>query len=264
MNNYLNKITVGNCVDLMKDLPDESIDLVVTSPPYDNLRSYKGYDFDFEKIAGQLFRIIKPGGVIVWVVGDAVVDGSETGTSFRQALVFMGFGLNLHDTMIYKKKNPIPLTHNRYEQAFEYMFVFSKGSPKTFNPIQAKCVTSGSYTHRRNTGRVVEASTRNRDEVTVTKKTKYEINIREYVVGSKKGETGIHPAPFPSKLARDHILSWSNPRDIVLDPMCGSGTTCKMAKEHGRQFIGFDISEEYCEIARKRMAGANVPLFVTT
>ena len=190
---------------------------------------------------------------MVWVVGDATVDGSETGTSFKQALYFKEVGFNLHDTMIFKKVNPIPLTHNRYEQAFEYMFVFSKDRPKTFNPICDRTMTCGCYTHRRNTGRVKEAATRNREETTVTKETKYKINIWEYVLGSVSGETGNHPAPFSEKLAEDHILSWSNKGDIVLDPFSGSGTTCKMARKNDRQYIGIDISEEYNNIAKERI-----------
>ena len=249
----INTVITGDCLEVMKDIPDNSIDLVVTSPPYDNLRAYKGYVFDFSNIAKELYRVTKQGGVLVWVVGDATVDGSETGTSFRQALYFKQMGFNLHDTMIFKKANPIPLTHNRYEQAFEYMFVFSKDRPKTFNPICDRTLTSGRYTHRRNTGRVKEASTRNRGETTVTKETKYKINIWEYVLGSVAGETGHHPAPFSEKLAEDHIVSWSNPNDIVMDIFSGSGTTCKMARKNERRYIGIDVSEEYNQIAKERL-----------
>ena len=249
----INTVITGDCLEVMKDIPDNSIDLVVTSPPYDNLRAYKGYVFDFSNIAKELYRVTKQGGVLVWVVGDATVDGSETGTSFRQALYFKQMGFNLHDTMIFKKANPIPLTHNRYEQAFEYMFVFSKDRPKTFNPICDRTLTSGSYTHRRNTGRVKEASTGNREETTVTKETKYKINIWEYVLGSVAGETGHHPAPFSEKLAEDHIVSWSNPNDIVMDIFSGSGTTCKMARKNERRYIGIDVSEEYNQIAKERL-----------
>jgi site-specific DNA-methyltransferase (adenine-specific) len=252
--NEINKIYCGDSLEVLKTFPDESIDLTLTSPPYDNLRKYSGYVFDFEGIAKEIYRITKIGGVVVWVVCDATSKGSESGTSFKQTLYFKEIGFNLHDTMIYKKLNPIPLTHNRYEQYFEYMFVFSKNKPKTFNPLLENCKTEGSYTHRRNTGRVKEAATRNRDEITITKKTKYKSNIWEYVVGSKKGETGKHPAPFPEQLAQDHILSWSNEEDIVLDPMCGSGTTCKMSLINNRKYIGIDISKEYCNLAEKRLA----------
>jgi len=249
---YKNEIVQGDCLEVMKSMDPDSIDLTVTSPPYDNLRDYKGYEFDFEGIAKELYRITKSGGVVVWVVGDQTIKGSETGTSFRQALYFKEVGFNLHDTMIYRKLNPIPLTHNRYEQGFEYMFVVSKGRPKTFNPLLEQCRTTGAYTHKRNTGRVKESATRNRDEVTITKKTKYKSNVCDYVIGSKKGETGNHPAIFPEKLANDHIISWSNEEDTVLDPMCGSGTTCKMAKMNNRNYIGIEVSAEYAEIARRR------------
>jgi DNA modification methylase len=242
----LNNFYIGESVAFMRNnIPDNFVDLTVTSPPYDDLRKYNGFIFDYQSMFKELYRVTKNGGVVVWVVGDATIKGTETGTSFKHALYAKEIGFNIHDTMIYKKINPIPLTHNRYEQHFEYMFVFSKGKPKTFNPLLEQCKTSGSYTHRGNTGRVKEAATRNRDEITVTKETKYKGNVWEYVIGSKKGETGNHPAPFPEQLAEDHIVSWSNEFDIILDPMCGSGTTCKMAWLNNRNFIGIDISEEY-------------------
>lgn len=265
MDKYLNKITAGDCKELLQDLPDDSIDLVVTSPPYDNLRTYQGYDFDFGPIALRLSQVIKPGGVIVWVVGDAVVNGSETGTSFRQALAFMGFGLNLHDTMIYEKNGAPHPDKLRYFQVFEYMFVFSKGRPSKINLLADRKNKWekhwGERTIRNKDGKLQK---RNRK-----KYTEFGVRFNIWRFNSGKGFSTKdkiahqHPAIFPEKLARDHITSWSNPGDIVLDPMCGSGTTCKMAKESGRQYIGFDISEEYCELARKRIAGANVPLFVT-
>ena len=250
---FLNKIINCDCVEGMKLLDDESIDLVVTSPPYDKLRAYNGFSFDFENTAKELYRVMKKGGVVVWVVGDQTVNGSESGTSFKQALYFKEIGFNLHDTMIYQKENPIPLTHNRYEQSFEYMFVFSKGTPKTFNGLKRKCKTEGAYTHRRNTGRVKEAATRNRNEITITNENTYRYNVWVYLCGSKKGETGTHPASFPESLAQDHIISWSNEHDIVIDPFMGSGTTAKMAILNRRDFIGFEISKEYCENANKRI-----------
>ena len=233
-------------------MPDGFVDLTVTSPPYDNLRTYNGYSFDFESIAKELYRVTKDGGVVVWVVGDATVNGSETGTSFKQALYFIELRFRLHDTMIYAKENPIPLSHNRYEQQHEYMFVLSKGKPKTFNAIKQKTVTFGSYNHRRNTGRVAEAATRNRDEITEVKAEKIRNNIWYYTVGTKQ-DNGNHPAPFPIKLVKEHIISWSNESDIVYDPFLGSGTTSKAAKQLNRNYIGSEISKEYCDIAEKRL-----------
>lgn len=257
----INQIICGNCAEIMKSWPDECIDLTVTSPPYDNLRHYKGYTFDFETIAKELYRITKPGGVVVWVVGDATINGSETGTSFRQALYFKDVcGFKLHDTMIYHKDNPAPVGgHNRYYQAFEYMFVLSKGEPKTFNPILRP------RRNKWNDKRTVryKGVTRNKDGefekrlVKVNEVVKKQ-NLWTYVVSGGSSSTDRiahqHPAVFPEQLAADHIISWSNPGDIVLDPMCGSGTTCKMALKLGRRFIGIDIAEGYCEIARKRVA----------
>ncbi len=256
-----NKIIQGDCLEVLKTFEDGCIDLTVTSPPYDNLRTYNGYTFDFEGIAKELYRVTKQGGVVVWVVGDATIKGSETGTSFKQALYFKEIGFNLHDTMIYKKVNPIPLTHNRYEQGFEYMFVFSKGKPKTFNPMMVECKTKGKeYNIIRPKG-IDGSSKRNRDEVVITKNTKYRDNIFEYSIGHKKQETGCHSAPFPEKLAEDHILSWSNEGDTILDPMCGSGTTLKMAKKNNRNYIGIEISKEYIKIAEARLQALPDTLF---
>jgi len=252
----INQIICGDCVEVMKSWPEECIDLTVTSPPYDDLRDYRGYTFDFESIARELYRVTKPGGVVVWVVGDATINGSETGTSFRQALYFKDVcGFNLHDTMIYKKKASRFPDTNRYYQVFEYMFVFSKGRPKTVNLIR----------DRRNLGfgNAICEHARQKDGTLKKRKGKIisklgvRFNIWEYPTGggiSARDEIAFqHPAIFPEQLAADHIISWSNPGDIVLDPMCGSGTTCKMALKLGRRFMGIDIAEEYCEIARKRV-----------
>ena len=250
----INEIICGDCLDVMSGFPDECIDLTVTSPPYDNLRKYQGYTFDFEGIAHELYRITKPGGVVVWVVGDATINGSETGTSFRQALYFKDeVGFNLHDTMIYRKKTP-PLTHKRYEQEFEYMFVLAKNSIKTFNAIKINKL----YMDTRKNKAFGRNKTNEHDMGFSSSKTKkIKGNVWEYAVGGNKTTTDIishqHPAIFPEQLAGDHILSWSNPGDIVLDPMVGSGTTCKMAALNNRNYIGIDISEEYCEIARERI-----------
>ncbi len=247
-----NHIYQGDCLEVMKTFPDGCIDLVVTSPPYDELRDYKGYSFDFEGIARELYRVTKQGGVVVWVVGDSTVNGSETGTSFKQALYFKQIGFNLHDTMIYAKTNPIPLTHNRYEQQFEYMFVLSNGKPKTFNPIIIDCKTANieySMSNENDYGK--NSAKRPRDELLKVKETKLKYNIWFF-------NTAIslftNSAPFPEQLAEDHIISWSEEGDIVLDPMCGSGTTCKMAKYTNRKYIGIEISEDYCKIAEERLS----------
>jgi len=257
----MNQVIQGDCLEVMKTLEDNSIDLTVTSPPYDNLRTYNGYTFDFEGIARELFRVTKQGGVVVWVIGDATVKGSETGTSFKQALYFKDIGFNLHDTMIYQKNNPIPLTHNRYEQQFEYMFVFSKTRPSTFNPILIECKNAGKeYNIKRPQIYDKSAKRHNRDEIIETKKTKQAFNIWNYSVGIDKKDNTNHTAPFPEKLAEDHILSWSNEGDTVLDPMAGSGTTLKMAKKNNRNYIGIEISEEYCDIINKRLSSLDKPL----
>lgn len=250
----INKIYNENCLNTMARMPDGFVDLVVTSPPYDNLRAYKGYSFDFESVAKELFRVVKPGGVVVWVVGDATVNGSETGTSFRQALYFMECGFNLHDTMIYKAEKQ-PLTHNRYEQKFEYMFVLSKSKPKTFNHILEK---SASYGQKRtSTLRQDGDDLGNRSANGHTKAKKIKGNVWDYSIGNNRSTTDSiaykHPAVFPEKLAADHIYSWSNEGDLVYDPFGGSGTTAKMAHLQKRDWILSEISEEYCKIAEKRI-----------
>jgi len=248
------QVIQGDCLEVMKTFDDECIDLTVTSPPYDNLRTYNGYTFDFEGIAKELYRVTKQGGVVVWVVGDATIKGSETGTSFKQAIYFKEIGFNLHDTMIFAKNSYMPLTHNRYEQAFEYMFVLTKGKIKTFNPIRIPSITAG--TKRNRGGSKAKESSyaeRLRDEKTTVKDTRQAPNIFYYDVG--KNEKTLHNAPFPEKLAEDHILSWSNEGDTVLDPMAGSGTTLKMAKKNNRNYIGIEISQEYKEIIEKRLEG---------
>ena len=258
---YLNKIIEADCLDLMKKLPVNSIDMVLTSPPYDNLRNYKGFNFSFELIAQELFRIIKKGGVLVWVVNDATIQGSETGTSFKQALYFKNIGFNLHDTMIFKKRNPIPqIYRKRYNNEFEYMFVFSKGSVKTHNPIMIPCLHAGLELNGTTYKNYSKTDQKREKPAKHDKNTNIKGNIWEYVVGknAEDQDAKFHPAPFPCELARDHILSWSNEGDIVLDPMSGSGTTCKMAKELGRNFIGIDISHEYCELAKKRIGIENI------
>jgi DNA modification methylase len=238
----------------MGKLDDGSVDLTVTSPPYDNLRKYNGFSWDFEGIAKELYRVTKDGGVVVWVVGDATVKGSETGTSFRQALYFKEIGFNIHDTMIYRKKNPAPLTHRRYEQEFEYMFVFSKGKPKTFNAIKIPCKYAGEKTwsepnkYKDNSGRLT------RVPQGIIAPMKIKGNIFEYLIGSTQTGNVKHPAMFPESLAEDHIISWSNEGDTVLDPFMGSGTTAKMALLNHRNFIGFELSKEYCDIANARLA----------
>jgi site-specific DNA-methyltransferase (adenine-specific) len=260
----VNKIYCCDCVDGMKQLDSESIDLVVTSPPYDNLRTYNGFVFDFKNISLELFRVLKQGGVLVWVVGDGTVDGGETGTSFRQALGFMEIGFKLHDTMIYQKHNPTPNTGNgiRYQQSFEYMFVLSKGKPKTTNiltePRRNEC-------NDRRTQRIIKRQ-RNKDgefEEAHLYKIKDIVprsNLWCYKVGLYNTTSDRiafeHPAIFPEKLAKDHILSWSNVGDLVLDPFIGSGTTAVECIRNDRNFIGFEISDQYCTIANKRIEEA--------
>jgi len=241
----------GDCLEKMKDIPDKSIDCVITSPPYDNLRTYTGSldwgEHIWKPVIQELFRVIKDGGVVVWVVGDATIKGSETGTSFRQALWATECWFNLHDTMIWEKTGMLP-TQDRYYAIFEYMFVFSKGKPKAMNFIEDKPNTAGGRVQKKdsviNKGKQIDGV-----GTFVRKHYGRRTNIWRISIGESNG----HPAIFPEALARDHILSWSNEGDTVLDPFMGSGTTGKMAKQLGRNFIGIELDPEYFKIAEKRI-----------
>ena len=256
--NFKEKLNNVYCIDAtlgMKKIPNKSIDLTVTSPPYDTIRMYDGYKFNFKSIAQQLYRITKDGGIVVWIVADETYDGDESGTSFRQALYFKKIGFNLHDTMIWNKGGftATGALKVRYAQVFEYMFILSKGKIKTFNPISDRRNKSASRkisgTIRQKDGSFKKQS--NIGQMYGPFSVRFNIwDINSCV--SKKDRNG-HPAPFPEDLAGDHIKSWSNEFDIVLDPMCGSGTTLKMAKILRRNFIGFEISKMYVEISKQRL-----------
>jgi DNA modification methylase len=242
----------ADCREVLPYIPDKSIDLVLTSPPYDDLRLYGGHRFSFSDLPDFLYPLMADGACCVWVVGDQTINGSETGSSFRQALTFMDCGFSLHDTMIYAK-NSAPLNQRRYEPAFEYMFVFSKGSPKTFNPIVRTKLWED---HRKR-----KATKRNPDGSYVigfasAKKETVIGNIWYYNVGGGHVTdfklAYQHPAIFPEQLAIDHIISWSSQGDLILDPFLGSGTTAFCAKKLNRKCMGIEIEEKYCEIAAKR------------
>lgn len=251
-------LMLGDCLERMKEIPDGSVDLTVTSPPYDNLRKYNGYSFDFEGVASELHRVTKPGGVVVWVVSDATVNGSETGTSFRQALFFRDVcEFSLHDTMIWHKGFASIPTPDRYYNVFEYMFVFSKGKPNALNLLAdrenkhvGRAWKAEACIGKVRRGRTADSRTR------ITPKYSRRYNIWQQYTVSLIKEGRKHPAAFPEQLAADHIASWSNPGDIVLDPFTGSGTTGKMAVLAGRKFIGVEISDQYLDIARKRIDAA--------
>ena len=247
----LNYIDTCDNIDGLRRLPADCIDLTVTSPPYDNLRVYKGFSWDADGLIAELYRVTKPGGVVVWVVNDATVNGSETGSSFRQALAFMAAGFNLHDTMIWEKTGMLP-TQDRYYAIFEYMFVFSKGKPKAMNFICDRKTTAGGRVQKKDAC-INKGKQKIGRGTFVRKEYSRRTNIWRIAIGKNK-ETKGHPAPFPEQLAADHIASWSNPGDIVLDPFIGSGTTAVACVKTGRNYIGFEIIEEYCDIARQRVA----------
>lgn len=261
IDSFIGHITNGNSADVLSTIASGSVDLVVTSPPYDELRDYKkdaAWNFDsFKKIARQLFRVMKDGGVVVWVVGDSVIKGNKSLTSFKQALFFQQIGFNMFDVIIYEKAGTAPPHKNRYFNAFEYMFVLSKGLPKTINLIKDKpnkwagTSTFGNVTRREQDGTLTNKGRK------VINQFGTRTNIWRYNNGkgfATKDEIAYdHPAIFPEKLAEDHIISWSNEGDIVLDPFCGSGTVPKVASALNRRWLGIEISKEYCDIANKRL-----------
>jgi site-specific DNA-methyltransferase (adenine-specific) len=247
----------GDCLEVMKEIESGSVDMVLTSPPYDNLRDYgkdfKGWgDHIWKPCLDEIYRTLKEGGVCVWIVADATIKGSETGTSFRQALFAIDCGFNLHDTMIWRKPDAKPLTHKRYEQSFEYMFIFSKGKPLTFNGIKDKpnkwAGTSEHGTWRDKDGSTKRKSGHNRKIIS-----DYGLRHNVWDVNTVKNNKNGHPAPFPKKLTINHIQSWSNEGDTILDTFMGSGTTGVACKNLNRSFIGIEIDDKYFEIAKERI-----------
>jgi len=253
----MNKLMQGDCLERMKEIPDGSVDLTVTSPPYDNLRTYNGNNDQWgehvwKAVIADLYRVTKDGGVVVWVVGDATIKGSETGNSFKQALGAMECGFNLHDTMIYQTNKP-PSNANRYQQDFEYMFIFSIGKRVKFNPLHVPTLYPGvknSGGNRASNGQKIKRTEENR-----TGTSKRKGNIWYIPRSSKSGDqfSRKHPATFPYKLAHDHIISWSNEGDTILDPFMGSGTTGVACVNTGRDFIGIELDQSYFDIAQHRI-----------
>ena len=254
----LSQIYHENCIDTLHRMPDEFIDMTITSPPYDDLREYNGYHFPVEEIAESLFHKTKTGGVVIWVVGDRTVNGSETLTSFRHAITFKEAGFNVHDTMLYVKNNPIPSDcGKRYRQCFEYIFCFSKGQPKTFNPITEPTKSAGT---KIKAFRITERGRGNVPDEDIGRQIKAErkaSNIFNYNVGTSSSRDKIafeHPAIFPEQLAEDQIKTWTAEGDFVYDPFMGSGTTAKLAEILGRRWLGSEVSAEYVRLAQRRIA----------
>jgi site-specific DNA-methyltransferase (adenine-specific) len=255
----INKIFNENCLDTMAKMPDCFIDLTITSPPYDNLRQYNGYSFQFEDIAKELYRVTKNGGVVVWIVGDATIKGCETLTSFKQALFFNEIGFSVFDTMIYFKSGCGASGSNKsYLQSFEYMFILTKGSINTTNLISDR-------KNKKPSSSKIETTTRRSNENNRTIRREMNrytfgrrFNVWQYNTGNNLSTTDKiafkHPAIFPEQLAHDHIISWSNENDLIYDPFIGSGTTAKMAIKNNRKFIGSEMSSEYFNIAQKRIS----------
>lgn len=247
-----------NCIETLRRMPDDLLDMTITSPPYDDLRDYNGYHFPVEEIASGLFARTKPGGVVIWVVGDRTLNGDETLSSFKQAFAFKDAGFRVHDTMLYVKNNPIPSNcGKRYRQAFEYMFCFSKGQPKTFNPITEPTKSAGQKIKAFRITGVGRGNVPDEDIGREIKTERKVSNIFSYNVGTSSSKDKIafeHPAIFPEQLVEDQINTWTNAGDLVYDCFMGSGTTAKVAELLGRKWLGSEISEEYVSIAKERIA----------
>lgn len=263
VNRFINQIVCGDCVASLREFPENVIDLTITSPPFDNLRGYTdGAEFGFPDLAKELYRVTKPGGVVVWVAGDETVDGSETGTSMRQALYFKDeAGFNLHDTMVFRRNSVKHPDKLRYYNCWQYMFVFSKGRPKTINLIRDHRNKTAGKKETAKTQREKDGSFVPKWGIKVKKvRPLYSVrwNVWTYDVGSLiMAEDRLwveHPAVFPLKLAEDHVRTWTEEGDLVLDPMCGSGMVPIAAKKLKRTYVGLDVSAEYCELSRKRLA----------
>lgn len=261
----INRVYNEDCLDTMKRMTNGFIDFTITSPPYDNLRDYNGYDFDWKKTIQELFRVTKPGGVVVWVVGDATINGSETGTSFKQTLYAIKCGFNLHDTMIWNKDS-FTATGSlkvRYAPVFEFMFVWSKGIPSTFNPIKDRI--------NKHCGTLLRGTIRKKDGTMKYKSGKGKKCIAKYgqrhniwnLPPEHSNKNKCHPAQFPEQLAHDHIVSWSNKGDLVYDPFMGSGTVAKMAILSNRRYVGSEISKEYCDVIEERIKKAKREVILT-
>lgn len=248
------KIYQENCIETLSRIPDDLIDMTITSPPYDDLRDYNGYHFPVEEIVAGLFRKTKPGGVVIWVVGDRTLNGNETLTSFKHAITFQDAGFRVHDTMIYAKNNPIPSDcGKRYRQAFEYIFCFSKDQPKTFNPITQPIKQEKAF----KSFRITKGGRNDLAHNHVAPKERKVNNIFYYNVGTSSSKDKIafgHPAIFPEQLALDQIETWTNPGDLVYDCFMGSGTTAKAANQLKRLWFGSEISAEYVAIANERLS----------
>jgi len=264
-NSFLtNRLIVGDTKEILQTFPSNSIDMIITSPPYDNLRKYhKDFTWNFsifKEIANELARVLKEGRVIVWITSDATIKCSETGSSFKQALYFQELGLKLHDTMIFRKINPIPqIYRKRYTNEFEYMFILSKGCVEVHNPIKIKTKHGGLELKSTTYKNFSLNEQKRKKQAKPVKEYKIKGNIWEYVVGVNKEdkEAKFHPAPFPLQLAVDHILSWSNKNEIILDPFCGSGTACVAAKLLNRKYIGIDIVKDYLKKTEERIKKSN-------
>ena len=244
---------LGDCLEILPTLG--KVDAVVTSPPYDDLRKYgDGHPpLDWKQCVDPLASVLLDGGVLIWNVADSVRDGSETGTSFRQALAFMDAGLRLHDTMLYLRTNVNFPDAVRYENGFEYMFVFSSGCPKTFNPIKDR--------PNKYAGLAMHGTDRQRDGSLkpisglgklVNRNGK---RFNWWFLTNNQPDNG-HPAPMPYAMAADQITSWTHEGDTILDPFMGSGTTGVACAKMGRKFIGIELEPKYFDIACKRIEDA--------
>ena len=241
------KLYQGDCLEVMKNIPKNSVDCIITSPPYDDLRDYNS-TINYETLIHLFYNALNNGGIVVWNVDDRISTGSKTLSSFKQALLFKEIGFNVNDIIIWKKTNPIPqLKRSHYQHSYEFMFVFSKGFPKTFNPILVNCSCAGKQL---SSGKVASKNKKRKSKSITVNEQKIASDIWEFPICHNDTN---HPAVFPLELPLLHIKSWTNENDTVLDPFMGSGTTGIACKMLNRNFIGIELDENYFKTAKERI-----------
>lgn len=262
----LNEIYCIDCVEGMKKIPDNSVDIVVTSPPYDGIRDYNGFNFDLHETGRGLIRILKEGGIVAMVIQDQTKNFGKTLTSFKTIIDWCdNIGFKLFECVIYRKHGSEGAWWtNRFRVDHEYMPIFLKGEkPQYFNKENLKVPSIHG-------GKVMTGSGSRRTDGKTNARVTRPINtmkcrgtIWNYLMaGDKDPIKRQHPAPFPDQIPLDFIECFCPPGGVVLDPFMGSGSTAVAAKKLNRKYIGFDTSEEYIKIAHARLRNTETQLKV--
>ena len=253
----VNKIICEDNITYLKTLPDECIDFVITSPPYDALRDYNGYKLDLHGLGVELLRVLKDGGICVMVIQDSTRDFAKSLTSFRTIVDWCdNIGFRLFECNIYNRQGTEGAWwKKRFRVDHEYMPIFLKGKrPQYFDKENIKIPS-------KHGGKIMTgANIRTKNGQTGSRKVKINptkcpgtVMTFGNTCGGESKLKSKHPAVFPNMLAYDMIECFCPEDGTVLDPFNGSGTTTLAAKCLGRNYIGIDVSEEYNKIARERL-----------